>query len=295
VANRLCGVRAGVSRLLPMTSEQDQLWRYVEAWQSSVADVLVLLRALDDEDWARPTDLPGWDVHAVAAHLAHLESELAGVEQAVVEVPELAHIRSPMGRYTEMGPLARTSAAPDAVIDELERSAGARLAMLGENPPSDGAGRPPITPGGIGWDWETLLSNRVVDMWMHEQDIRRATGRPGGMDSPGAAHTAAVFVGSFGYAVGKRVAPPAGTTVVLEVTGANPVRLAVQVNPEGRAVRVADDAAAPAAEPAVGLRMDTETFIVLGGGRRSPEEVDVAVVGDRELGRRVLAAMAVTP
>ena len=37
-----------------------------------------LLRELDPDDWAKPTDLPGWNVRYIAAHLAHLESELAG-------------------------------------------------------------------------------------------------------------------------------------------------------------------------------------------------------------------------
>ena len=41
--------------------------------------------------------------------------------------------------------------------------------------------------------------------------------------------------------------------------------------------------------------MDLETYVVLAGGRRAPEDVDVSVTGDDALGRRVLAAMAVTP
>jgi hypothetical protein len=41
--------------------------------------------------------------------------------------------------------------------------------------------------------------------------------------------------------------------------------------------------------------MDVETYVVLCGGRRRPEDVDVRVSGDAELGHRVLAALAVTP
>jgi uncharacterized protein (TIGR03083 family) len=32
-----------------------------------------LLASLPDDDWARPTACPGWDVHAVAAHLLGVE------------------------------------------------------------------------------------------------------------------------------------------------------------------------------------------------------------------------------
>ncbi|MBA2624847.1 MAG: maleylpyruvate isomerase N-terminal domain-containing protein, partial [Acidimicrobiia bacterium] len=31
--------------------------------------VLGLLRSLDDGEWARPTDCPGWDVRALSAHV----------------------------------------------------------------------------------------------------------------------------------------------------------------------------------------------------------------------------------
>jgi hypothetical protein len=41
--------------------------------------------------------------------------------------------------------------------------------------------------------------------------------------------------------------------------------------------------------------MDLETYVILAGGRRAPADVEVSVTGDEELGRRVLAAMAVTP
>lgn len=273
------------------TSDADRLAAYVDAWAASVDETVALLRSLDAADWDRPTDLAGWDVRAVAAHLAHLESELAGDEQQPVEVPELEHITSPMGYYTEMGPIARRTWPVEEIVAELERAATTRLADLRADPPTDGAGAPTRTPGGIGWDWSTLLSNRVVDVWMHQQDIRRAVGRPGGMDSLGAEHTVAVFARSFGYAVGKRVKPAPGSSVVLDVTGLRPVHLAVRVGDDGRAVPA--DVAAEEAD--VALTMDLETYVILAGGRRAPQDVEVKVAGDEELARQVLAALAVTP
>jgi uncharacterized protein (TIGR03083 family) len=273
------------------TSDADRLAAYVDAWAASVDETVALLRSLDAADWDRPTDLAGWDVRAVAAHLAHLESELAGNEQEPVQVPELEHITSPMGYYTEMGPIARRAWPVEDIVAELEQAAATRLAELRQDPPSDGSGTPTRTPGGIGWDWNTLLSNRVVDVWMHQQDIRRAVGRPGGMDSVGAEHTVSVFARAFGYAVGKRVKPAPGTTVVLDVTGLRPVHLAVRVGDDGRAAPA--DIAADEAD--VALTLDLETYVILAGGRRAPEDVEAKVAGDAELGRRVLAALAVTP
>lgn len=274
-----------------MISDQERLLGYVEAWRSAVDDAVALLRSLDDADWVRPTDLPGWDVKGVASHLAHLESELSGVKQKRVELPQREHLTSPTSPYTELGLVARQEMTGEEITDELEECAKARYEQLLADPPTDGKADPPRTPGKIGWNWETLLSNRVLDVWMHEQDIRRAIGRPGGMSSPGATHTVATFTRSFPYAVGKRVAPPAGTTVVLDVTGVSPVHLAVEINESGRAVPLTTDPS----EPSVSLRMDVETFVILAGGRRKPVAVEVTVDGDESLGRRVLEAMAVTP
>jgi uncharacterized protein (TIGR03083 family) len=256
-----------------------------------VDDVVTLLRSLDDSDWSRPTDLPGWDVKGVASHLAHLESELAGVKQKRVELPERDHYTAPTSMYTELGLVARADLTGAEITDELEECARSRHEQLRADPPTDGKGDPPRTPGKIGWDWETLLSNRVVDVWMHDQDIRRAVGRPGDMNTPGAAHTVVTFTRAFPYAVGKRVAPPAGTTVVLDVTGVSPVHLAVEVNDSGRAVPLTTDPESPT----VSLRMDVETFVVLAGGRRPASELSVGIEGDAELGGRILKAMAVTP
>src|SRR5205085_11815761 len=79
----------------------------VETWHRTAGDVVALLRSLDTAEWNLPTDLPGWDVRAVAAHLAHLESELAGNPQEQVEVAPAPHIRGLMGQFTESGVVAR--------------------------------------------------------------------------------------------------------------------------------------------------------------------------------------------
>lgn len=273
-----------------MSADEERLAGYVETWKACVDEAVTVLRGLDEEDWARPTDLPGWDVKAVAAHLAHLESELSGVRQKRVDLPERDHLTAPTSRYTELGIVAREAMTGPEIVDELEECAARRYDALRADPPTDPDGDPPRTPGKIGWSWERLLSNRALDVWMHGQDIRRAVGRPGGMTSPGAVHTVSVFTRGFGYSVGKRVAPPTGTTVVLDVSGVDPVHLAVVVDDDGRAVPTTDES-----DPSTTLRMDLETYVVLCGGRRPPAELDVEVSGDPDLGRRVLEAMAVTP
>src|SRR5688572_16835894 len=150
-------------------SDADRLQQHIDIWRTMVAENVALLRELDPDDWARPTDLPGWNVRYVAAHMAHLESDLAGNPQETVDVPEAPHIKNAMGAFTESGPLARADWSTDQIIDELESSAAKRdealLAMMPLDPTAPGDGIAKLA----GWDWASLLSNRVFDLWMHQQ------------------------------------------------------------------------------------------------------------------------------
>jgi len=270
-------------------SDQERLAGYVEVWWQAINDFTELLEKLSPEQWSTPTDLDGWDVHAVAAHIAHLEAILAGAPEETVEVGEPAHVTSLMGLYTEQGVVARADRTPDELINEIREAATARHTALLADPPTDGSAKPEQIFGGIGWDWNTLLRNRPLDVWMHEQDVRRAVGRPGGLDSPAAIHTADYLAESLGLVIAKRVGAEPGTTVVLEMEGHEPVAFAV--NEQRRGERLPE----PPAEPTVRLTTDRETFTVLAGGRRTPEPGAVVVTGDTHLGQQVLDTLAVTP
>ena len=241
----------------------DRLSGYVDVWWQAVDDFTALLEQLPAEEWSTPTDLAGWDVRAVAAHIAHLEAVLAGSPEETVEVGEPDHVTGLMGLYTEQGVVARRDRSPDAIINEIRSAATARAHRAGR-PAHDGTAKPERIFGGIGWDWNTLLRNRPLDVWMHEQDVRRAVGRPGGMDSPAARHTAEYLAESLGLVVAKRVGAEPGTTVVLAIAGSEPIAFAV--NEQRRGERLTEIPT----DPTVGLAMDREAFILLAGGRRSP-------------------------
>ena len=274
----------------PAADDRALLGHLVDVWERAASDVVALLRSLGPDDWDRPTDLPGWDVRAVAAHLAHLESELAGFPQQQVEVPDAPHVHGLMGQFTEAGVVARAGWTTDAVVDELESSVATRLAALRADPPTDASAPGPGFAGLIGWSWRTLLSNRPLDLWVHEQDLRRAVGRPGGLDSPAATHVVGVLARALPFVLGKKVGAEPGRSVRLVVTGEQPLDVAAVVGPDGRGARC-DVPEAPTAT----LEMDTETFVVRSSGRRAATEVTVTVSGDAELAHRVLDALATTP
>jgi uncharacterized protein (TIGR03083 family) len=271
-------------------SDEQRLLGYLDTFESTLGDFVQLVRELDDAEWEVPTDLAGWSVHDLVSHTAHLESVIAGAPEETVPVPEgLPHVTSLMGFYTEQGVIARKERTREELLTEIETSAGRRIAETRAHPPTDGSSSPPRTPGDAPWSWLTLLSNRPFDVWMHEQDIRRATGRPGNLDSPGGQHAIDVLGQGLGFVLGKRAGADPGVTAAVELTD-TPVRFVVTVGPDGRGGPSDEDV-----PPDTTLQMSAESFVVLGGGRQAPDDREVSIEGDEELGARFLAGLAVTP
>lgn len=270
-------------------TDAEELAGYVEVWWQAVADFTDLLDHLPAEAWATPTDLPGWDVKAIASHIAHLEAVTAGAPAEQAEIGEPAHVRSPMGQFTEIGVVTRRATPPADIIAEIRRHTRTRHDALLADPPTDGAAPALGIFGAIGWSTRQLLRNRPLDVWMHEQDVRRAVGRPGGLDSPGALHTTTYLLESLGYVLAKRVGAPVGTSIVAYVEGSRPAAYAVGADGRGTALPE------PPTEPTATLRMDRETFIRLAGGRGRVDPSAVTLEGDRALAEQVVAALAVTP
>jgi uncharacterized protein (TIGR03083 family) len=270
-------------------SDRERLAGYVDVWWEAIDDFTRLLESLAPEEWARPTDLAGWDVHACAAHTAHLEAVLCGAPEETGHVDAGPHVVSLAQAYTEQGVLARRDATPDVLIGEIRESATKRRTFLLIDPPDDATQMPPCTPGGIPWNWQTLLRNRPLDVWMHEQDVRRAVGRPGDLDTAPAQHTVEYLLEGMGPVLAKRAAAPPGSTLVVEVDGCAPA--AVGIADTGRGAPLPE----PPADPTVRLTMDRETFVLLAGGRRSAVDVSLTVSGDADLAARILEGMAITP
>jgi uncharacterized protein (TIGR03083 family) len=136
------------------------------------------------------------------------------------------------------------------------------------------------------------MAIRVFDCWFHEQDIREALGRPGGLEGPVADHSLGRIARGLPFVVGKKAAAPQGTTVVFDVRGTPAIEVAIGV--DGRAA-VLD--ATPSA-PATRITLDRRTYARLAGGRwdgaRARGEGVVDVEGDRELGDRIVDNMGFT-
>jgi uncharacterized protein (TIGR03083 family) len=258
--------------------------RLDEVWSSIDA----LCADLSEAEWKTETECPGWSVQDNVTHLFAIESGLLGRPPPDHDPPELAHIKNDMGRANEIWVDAWRSRAGADALAEFRDVTDARIAAL-RGLDEAGFAAESWTPAGPG-TVRDLLPFRVFDSWVHEQDMRRALGRPADPSTPGAAFALGRITGTLPYVVGKKVAPPDGTVVVFEITDGPVGTIAITVR-DGRA-HVLDDV--PAA-PTVRLTMDTDTLARLGTGRGDPAEIvasgAVRFDGDEALGRRVTEAM----
>lgn len=260
----------------------------LEVWDETSRDVLELLRELTDEDWGRPA-LPGWSVRDVLAHLAHLESEAAGMPQ-----PSGGHAHvdpkrnQPMpSAITAAGVAARRVRTVAELLQEFESACVRRRELLADLDTSDPKAPAPGLVGDLGWDLGTWLRNRPIDLWVHEQDIRTATGGAVVTTGIGATHVAEVMAAAFPVSL-RRL--PVGTGVVARITGPQGRVLAARVGEDGRAAPFAPEEGGD-----IALDMDDVTWLRLTGGRLDPARAEVRVAGDGELAATVLRQLNVTP
>ncbi len=271
-------------------AEEVLISRLDEVW----GDIVQLCDGLTDEQWATPTDCPGWTVKDNVAHMIGTERMLAGEQPEPAEGSgDQPHVRNDIGKVNEQWIAGYRDWDGARVLDEFRAVTAKRLdalrAMTTEEWDREG-----FTPEGPG-PYRQFMAIRVFDCWYHDQDIREALGRPGGLDGP----VADLSVGrvrdkALGYVVGKKAAAPPDSTVVFEVAGDPPLVAAVAVPPEGRAtlLETAPDS------PTTRISLDRRTFTRLAGGRwsgdRARAEGDVSVAGDADLGNRVVDNLGFT-
>jgi len=258
----------------------------VEVWSSLVA----ACTQVDAAGWESATDCPGWSVKDQVAHVVGIERMILGdpSPDPLSEVPP--HVVNEFGRINEAWVVSRRAVPGGEVLAELveviDRRTGVLASMSRED--FDRVGRSPLGQA----PYRQFMETRIVDTWAHEQDIRRALGRPGGRQGARESLVLEGCVQAMPYVVGKRVAPPEGTSVLFAVTG--PLgRLALVAVADGRASLVPEPAGT---EASATLTMAQEVFWRLSYGRVDPSRVtasgEVQVDGDVALGHRVLDSMA---
>jgi uncharacterized protein (TIGR03083 family) len=254
------------------------VYRSVVAWRHAIESVLSIGRRLSVPEWSAPTECPKWTVKDVYAHLVGGELWMA----AGHPLPEAG-----IDAWAAEPVLARRDATPAAVLDELREVYERRRVEL------DRGGIDPDQPvhlaDGRSATLDLLLRFRVVDAWVHEQDIRRAVGRPGNLASPGAAVAGDLFVAALPRIVAKDAKVPPGATIRLTTTGEVGIDVAVSVDRTERGALVA-----PGRPALAHLTMGWEAYTRLSCGRGARSDYEIRVLGDRAVAERVLAHLATT-
>ena len=256
-------------------------------------DIIWLCDGLTNEQWALPTDCPGWSVQDHVAHMIGTERMLLGEQPDGPPVDDAPHVRNDIGKANEQWIASYRKLAGKEVLDEFREVTQRRLEAL-RAMSNDDWNREGFTPEGPG-PYRQFMAIRVFDCWYHDQDIREAIDRLGYFDGPVADLTIErIPPRGLPYVVGKKAGAPPGSTVVFEVYGEPKLVAAVHVPPEGRAVLL--DAAPATAS--VALIMDRRTFTRLAGGRWTGDKAraggGLRIEGDQDLGNRVIDNMAFT-
>ena len=228
-----------------MPTNQELVDMMAHVWRS----IEGLCESLSEEEWKIPTDCPGWSVQDQVAHLGGSESRILGNPAPDHTPAETGHVKSEGGMSNEVVVDYRRSWTGRQVLDEFRELTGQRMTDLRALSDEDFAAETetPLGPAPV----SEFISIRIMDAWVHEQDIRRALAQPGELDGPTAAHALGRILRAMPFVVARRAQAPDGATVVFDVSG-----------PAGRVLPVVVELDGPTAAHALGR--------ILRGGRGQP-------------------------
>ena len=271
----------------------------IDALDQTVQSVIDLGFGCRDEDFDRPTHCPGWSVKDQISHVVGVEKSFAGIRAEHVDVPDYPHLRHDAGRDIEREVEARRGRTGREVVAELADFHPERIASLRESP----AELDTVIGGALGPEttFGHLLRMRVIDTWVHEQDIRNALDRPGNLDTPAAAVFTEAALRALPRIISRVAGIGAGHAVVVDVTGPVVAREGARVitgedeRPYGEALFSGHHR--PEGEEQLdvtSIHLTTDALTRRAAGRRSTDEIHYTVTGDEEIARRVLDALVVT-
>ncbi|MFB7993618.1 maleylpyruvate isomerase family mycothiol-dependent enzyme [Streptomyces sp. NPDC056002] len=268
------------------------LQSYADAWTHSIEAISELVTPLVEGEWNRATPCPGWSVRDIVSHVIGLDCEMLGDPRPIHTLPrDLYHVKTEHQRYMEMQVDVRRHHTAPEMTSELEYTIIRRSRQLRNESREPGA----MVRGPLGTE-ETLefaMRKRAFDVWVHEQDLRAAVGRPGNLDSPGAYVTRDMLLAVLPKVVAKDASAPANSAVVFDVHGPVEFLRTVRVDTDGRGTIDG----APSLGPAATLSLDWETYVKLACGRVTPDAVSdrVKTEGDLDLARAILNSLSTTP
>lgn len=259
----------------------------VDALAEVWASIDELLGELDDEEWAFATPCPGWDVRAIVAHIIGTEREMSGEPIPDIELDRAAlpHLHSDAGLASERWIESLRSAAPQLMREQFAAIATRRLDSLRSMNEHDWVTKRfhPLPD----FPYEHVIYVRVLDSWVHEQDIRDATTRPGHESGLAVDTTLDAMTVAMGTAVGPDAGIGPGVSVTFALTQNGSVIREIHVE-VGENAEVVSALSGPATTK---LTMPVGIWTRRCAGRVASDAVgdQIGIEGDAVIAERVLA------
>jgi uncharacterized protein (TIGR03083 family) len=265
--------------------QRQRLQPYIDAWTETIEAISELVSTLVDGEWNRATECPGWSVRDVVSHVIGGECEALGDPRPIHSLPrDLFHVVDEPTRYLEVQVDVRRHHTGPEMTAELEYTVIRRSRQLrNEKRAPDHTVNHPLYGS---MTLERFLELRVFDVWIHEQDIRRALRQPGNLNSAAAYVARDVLMRRLPDTVAKTAGAPPKSAVVFDVSGPVEFLRTVRVDESGEG-RVDSS---PSLGPVVTFTLDWETYVRVACGRVRPRRVadKVKIEGDLELAERIL-------
>ena len=266
--------------------------RTIEALREEWASIADLLAGLSDDEWAMATPLPGWDVQDNVAHMIGTEMMMSGEPAPDIEIDrEVAtHVRNDIGAFNEAWIESLRGTDPADVRAQFVELSARRLAAL-DAMTQDEWDEVSFTPAGKD-TYGRFVQIRVMDCWMHEQDIRDAVGRPGNETGLPVEVMLDEVTTALGFVVGKKAGVQQGQSVTFALTENGSVVREIHVVVDGRAA-VVESLPGPATTM---LTMPVGVMTRRCAGRVAPHELrdQITIDGDADIAERVLANQTYT-
>jgi uncharacterized protein (TIGR03083 family) len=140
----------------------------LQAFRRMASRLASLLTELDRDEWTQPA-VRGLDVQGLVGHLIGVEDAFAAALHGDTSAAEADHVEStqPSALRHAGRPTAETR---QEWVSAVERT----IARAGDEPDI----ARPMRFHGIGLPLDAYLVARSFELWTHDEDIRRSTGRP---------------------------------------------------------------------------------------------------------------------
>ena len=187
-----------------------------EAFARAAEAFYALLGTLGEQGW-KTEALRGLDVQELVGHLTGVELDTHRALAGDPAVADAEHVESTQGSAVR-----QAGRSPAETLDEWRRAADHTLELVrapdGDRATDGCAGR--IAVHGIRLPLDDLLVVRAFELWVHDNDIRRAVGLPPSVPDPPVLRLMSDLAARMlPYAAARMGLPPADVRLVLTGTG----------------------------------------------------------------------------